>query len=53
VKTTDAGLWLETSPELRKRFDTDVATYRLFAPALTHGARMLGAMGARSVGTPG
>jgi uncharacterized Zn finger protein (UPF0148 family) len=49
VRLTDAGLWLEASPELRKRFGEDAATYLLFAPALAHGARMLGAMGAKHV----
>lgn len=48
VRLTDAGLWLEASPELRRRLGEDEATYHLFAPALMHGARMLGAMGAKS-----
>lgn len=53
VRLNDAGLWLEASPELRKRLSDDVASYRLFAPALAHGARMLAARRARSpVGDP-
>jgi hypothetical protein len=44
IKKTEAGVWLEATPQLLQRLSRDVEAHRLFAPALTHAARMLRAM---------